>query len=111
MLGYDAPDGRKFPLNTTEPDPVEYADTVAVAYDEERKRAVCLYSDKTLIAWDMRNPDKAGKLFEQRFHSDSVYEVDVSEDERRSMRVISGSSDKTLRDWTVETSNEGVKSV
>ena len=77
---------------------MEYADTVAVAYDEERKRAVCLYSDKTLVAWDVRAADKPGKVFEMRFHSDSVYEVDVSEDEKRSVRVISGSSDKTLRD-------------
>ena len=79
-----------------------YADAVAVALDEERGRAVCLYSDRTLIAWDVR-AEKPFKVFEQRFHSDSVYEIDVSEDEKKRMRVISGASDKTLRDWTVET--------
>ena len=80
-----------------------YADAIAVALDEERGRAVCLYSDRTLITWDV-NSEKPTKVFEQRFHSDSVYEIDVSEDEKKRIRVISGASDKTLRDWTVETS-------
>ena len=40
-----------------------YADAIAVALDEERGRAVCLYSDRTLITWDV-NSEKPTKVFE-----------------------------------------------
>ncbi|KAF9937144.1 mitogen-activated protein kinase binding protein 1, partial [Modicella reniformis] len=54
-----------------------YADVLASQYDASTGSLVCIYSDRSLLVWDITDPNNAVVTRSHIFHSDSVWGAEV----------------------------------
>ncbi|CAL8283254.1 unnamed protein product [Lota lota] len=59
------------------PSDVRYPDTVCVSYDAASRWLSCVYSDHSVYVWDVRDPQRPGKLYSALYHSACVWGLEV----------------------------------
>lgn len=86
-----------------------YPDAVAMVYNENSQRVVCVYGDRSLYVWDIRDLNKIGKYRSFIFHSDCVWGVEPCPNVERDDNAIplnsfaTFSADGTVRIWNLDT--------
>ncbi|KAI7888195.1 uncharacterized protein EV154DRAFT_469419 [Mucor mucedo] len=86
-----------------------YPDAVAMVYNESSQRVVCVYGDRSLYVWDIRDLNKIGKYRSFIFHSDCVWGVEPCPNIERDDNAIplnsfaTFSADGTVRIWNLDT--------
>ncbi|KAG7277785.1 hypothetical protein CRUP_023073, partial [Coryphaenoides rupestris] len=58
------------------PPDVRYPDTVCVTYDPASRWLSCVYSDHSLYVWDVRDPQRPGKLHSALYHASCVWSLE-----------------------------------
>ncbi|CAL8298454.1 unnamed protein product [Arctogadus glacialis] len=56
---------------------VRYPDAVCVSYDPTSRWLSCVYSDHSVYVWDVRDPQRPGKLYSALYHSACVWGLEV----------------------------------
>lgn len=56
----------------------KYADTVAIALIEDSKKVTCVYNDRSMYVWDVRDFKKVGKTQSYLYHSACIWGIEVS---------------------------------
>ncbi|KAI8367338.1 hypothetical protein BD560DRAFT_399934, partial [Blakeslea trispora] len=85
-----------------------YPDAVSMVYDANAHRLTCVYSDRSLYVWDIRDLKKIGKYRSFIFHSDCVWGVEPCPNIEREDNAIplnsfaTFSGDGTVRIWNLD---------
>jgi hypothetical protein len=67
---------------------VIYADVLASQYDASSSSLVCIYSDRSLLVWDLTDQSQAVMTRYHIFHSDSIWGVEVRNNTQASFDSI-----------------------
>ena len=57
---------------------VKYPDTIAVCLDDFNKKISCIYNDRSMYIWDIKDIKKIGKSRSFLYHSACIWGLDVS---------------------------------
>ncbi|CAG8614166.1 13200_t:CDS:10, partial [Ambispora leptoticha] len=85
-----------------------YPDTVAVKLDRETGKLTCLYSDRSIFIWDIKDIKKIGKYRSFLYHCDCIWGVEMipNRDSTTSTlpenTFVTYSSDGTIRFWNLD---------
>ncbi|CAG8506616.1 2533_t:CDS:10, partial [Dentiscutata heterogama] len=92
-------------------DPNEtYPDTTAIKFDAEAGKLTCIYSDRSLFIWDIKDIKKIGKYRSFLYHCDTIWGVemipprDTADDASPfpENTFITYSADSTIRFWNFD---------
>lgn len=104
-----------------------YPDSVCCQLSADSSKLTCVYSDRSLFIWDIKNPKKVGKYRSFLGHSGCVWDVDVCPDtlpgsatgstamdlEQRPPfppgTFVTCSSDSTIRFWNLNGAGSDTK--
>jgi len=95
----------------------KFADAVAVAIDDERKRVVVVYSDRMMFMWDIKNLEKISVYRTFLYHSGPIHDLQCLPVQKAGdgiTQFATCSADKTIRFWhyidmTVSKQQEALK--
>lgn len=111
FLGVDVAQGIHINHMMTAPDNAKYPDTIAMAYDEARSKISCIYNDRSLYIWDLRDIRRIGKSHSYLYHSACIWGVETVPFHSSRNSIISNipsncfltcSSDDTIRVWSID---------
>ncbi|CAG8495708.1 7995_t:CDS:10 [Racocetra fulgida] len=91
-------------------DPNEtYPDTTAIKFDAETGKLTCIYSDRSLFIWDIKDIKKIGKYRSFLYHCDTIWGVEmVPHDAADGTSMlpentfVTYSADSTIRFWNFD---------
>ncbi|CAG8720678.1 32047_t:CDS:2, partial [Racocetra persica] len=91
-------------------DPNEtYPDTTAIKFDAETGKLTCIYSDRSLFIWDIKDVKKIGKYRSFLYHCDTIWGVEmVPHDAADGTSMlpentfVTYSADSTIRFWNFD---------
>ncbi|RIB24622.1 WD40-repeat-containing domain protein, partial [Gigaspora rosea] len=92
-------------------DPNEtYPDTTAIKFDAETGKLTCIYSDRSLFIWDIKDIKKIGKYRSFLYHCDTIWGVEMippcdSGDDTSAFpenTFVTYSADSTIRFWNFD---------
>ncbi|CAG8472313.1 28624_t:CDS:10 [Gigaspora margarita] len=94
---------------TGDPDET-YPDTTAIKFDAETGKLTCIYSDRSLFIWDIKDIKKIGKYRSFLYHCDTIWGVEMipphdSADDTSALpenTFVTYSADSTIRFWNFD---------
>ncbi|CAG8598342.1 10987_t:CDS:2, partial [Diversispora eburnea] len=91
-----------------------YPDTLALKLDTETGKLTCIYSDRSLFIWDIKDVKKMGKYRSFLYHCDTIWGVEMvpdrdpnstSESILPENTFVTYSADSTIRFWNLDGTN------
>ncbi|CAG8514111.1 17328_t:CDS:10 [Acaulospora morrowiae] len=89
-----------------------YPDTLALKLDAETGKLTCVYNDRSLFIWDIKDIKKIGKYRSFLYHSDTIWGVEMIPIRDDSVAVtypdntfVTYSADNTIRFWNLDGTN------
>ncbi|CAG8496566.1 11199_t:CDS:10 [Acaulospora colombiana] len=89
-----------------------YPDTLALKLDAETGKLTCVYSDRSLFIWDIKDVKKIGKYRSFLYHYDVIWGVEMMPIREESTTVtfpentfVTYSADNTIRFWNLDGTN------
>ncbi|CAG8452818.1 28309_t:CDS:10 [Dentiscutata erythropus] len=87
-----------------------YPDTTAIKFDAETGKLTCIYSDRSLFIWDIKDVKKIGKYRSFLYHCDTIWGVEMipprdTEDDASPLpenTFVTYSADSTIRFWNFD---------
>ncbi|CAG8462325.1 1651_t:CDS:10 [Cetraspora pellucida] len=91
-------------------DPNEtYPDTTAIKFDAETGKLTCIYSDRSLFIWDIKDIKKIGKYRSFLYHCDTIWGVEMVPHDAADgtstfpeNTFVTYSADSTIRFWNFD---------
>ena len=84
----------------------QFADVIAIMYNEYHDKLFCLYSDKSYFIWEIKNTNNLFVYRYNVFHSGAIICLDIDIiPEENLVRVVTGSDDKTVIYWNMRLSD------
>ncbi|KAI1295684.1 Mitogen-activated protein kinase-binding protein 1 [Halotydeus destructor] len=87
----------------------KYADTVAITLDETNTKVTCVYKDRSIYIWDIRDMKRVGKAHSFLYHSACIWGVETFPTPKSGAKgllppgtFMTCSSDDTIRIWNLE---------
>ncbi|CAG8486907.1 7546_t:CDS:10 [Ambispora gerdemannii] len=95
-----------------------YPDTIAVKLDQETGKLTCVYSDRSIFIWDIKDSKKIGKYRSFLYHCDCIWGVEMipnRDSETQALpenTFVTYSADGTIRFWNLDgsTNNNSIQS-